>query len=148
MLHRLLITGAFIFTFFAPGVLADTVLANRTIRAQSVIGPDDIRVVPGTTPGGISDPNEVIGKEARTNIYAGRAVRLADVGAPALVKRNQIVTILYRTGPLSIIAEGRALDRGAVGERLRVLNLSSRKTVSGVVNNTGAIIVGQTRGLN
>jgi flagella basal body P-ring formation protein FlgA len=42
---------------------------------------------------------------------------------------------------LQIVTEGRALDRGAVGERIRVMNISSRATVFGTVQEDGTIQV-------
>ena len=40
-----------------------------------------------------------------------------------------------------IATEGRALDRAGVGERLRVMNLGSRNTVTGTVAEDGAVLV-------
>jgi flagellar basal body P-ring formation protein FlgA len=77
-------------------------------------------------------------------IYAGRPIRAADIGAPALVERNQIVPLVYAAGGLQITAEGRALDRGGEGDVIRVMNLSSRVQVTGIVDETGAVRVGMT----
>ena len=48
----------------------------------------------------------------------------------------------YMRGPLRIVTEGRALDRAAVGQPVRVMNLASRQTVSGTVAEDGSIEVG------
>ncbi|NIR43626.1 MAG: flagella basal body P-ring formation protein FlgA, partial [Gemmatimonadetes bacterium] len=40
---------------------------------------------------------------------------------------------------IEIMTEGRALQRAAVGETIRVMNLSSRTTVSGQVAPDGSI---------
>lgn len=55
--------------------------------------------------------------------------------------RNQIVTILFRSGLIEIEAEGRALARGATGDRIRVMNNSSKVTVLGEVLSDGTILV-------
>jgi flagella basal body P-ring formation protein FlgA len=44
---------------------------------------------------------------------------------------------------LLIATEGRALARGGAGDYLRVLNLSSRNTITGRVDKSGAVVVGQ-----
>ena len=49
----------------------------------------------------------------------------------------------YVDGPLRIVTEGRALDRAAAGEPVRVMNLASRQTVTGTVAPDGSIEVGQ-----
>ncbi|SFL75289.1 flagellar basal body P-ring formation chaperone FlgA [Shimia aestuarii] len=120
---------------------ADMVVATQTIRATSIIPAKAVALRDGTTPGVHSNLSEVIGFEARTTIYAGRPVRLADVGTPALIERNQIVVVTFVTHGLTIRAEGRSLSRAGVGERARVMNLSSRNTVSGTVMPDGSVSV-------
>ena len=122
-------------------VQADTLVAARTIPAQTLIGPDDLLLQAVDVPGGTDDALLLIGMEARTSLYAGRPVRPADVGAPALVDRNQIVPLIYDVGGLRIATEGRALGRAGAGEILRVMNLSSRATVSARVSEDGAAYV-------
>jgi flagellar basal body P-ring formation protein FlgA len=51
--------------------------------------------------------------------------------------------MIYTEGPLNIMAEGRALDRAGPGELVRVMNLSSRQVVTGLVRGSGMIEVGQ-----
>ncbi|MDR9393254.1 flagellar basal body P-ring formation chaperone FlgA [Roseovarius sp. SYSU LYC5161] len=126
----------------APPAWADYVVAAHTIRANTVLTATDIAIKPGTIPGGAA-PEDLIGKEARVSLYAGRPIRRADVGAPAIVARNQIVTLVYLQGALRILTEGRSLSRAGAGERVRVMNLSSRTTVFGRVSETGDIIVSE-----
>jgi flagella basal body P-ring formation protein FlgA len=59
-----------------------------------------------------------------------------------LVDRNQIVTLVYNLGGLEITTEGRALDRGGLGDVVGVMNLSSRKTVTGQLAEDGFVYVG------
>lgn len=120
---------------------ADIIVAARTIRPQSVIARSDLAIQPGEAAGTTGSPADLIGKEARVAIYAGRPVRPSDVGPPAVIERNQIVPILFKRGGLSITTEGRALDRAGVGEVVRVMNLSSRTTVSGHVLKDGRVEV-------
>jgi flagellar basal body P-ring formation protein FlgA len=126
-----------------PGLAAaESVIALRTIQAQSVVSEADLDHVDAVIPGAISDVALVIGQEARVTIYAGRPIRATDFGAPTLVDRNQIVQLIYAAGGLQIITEGRALGRGGAGDVIRVMNIASRSTVSGVVTDTGAVRVG------
>lgn len=126
----------------APPALADTVIAARTIRAQSMLSEADVRLVAGDVTGAYTSLSEVIGQEARVALYAGRPIRSNEVGPPALIDRNQIVVLLYRRGGLSMAAEGRALGRAGVGDRLKVMNLASRQTISGIVRADGTVTVG------
>jgi flagella basal body P-ring formation protein FlgA len=128
-------------TLAAAPVAADTLVAARTIRAQSVIMPEDLALISGDILGALGDPADALGLEARVMLYAGRPIRANDLGAPAVIERNQIVVVHYRNGPVMIAMEGRALARGAVGDRLRVMNLGSRSTISGVVTEDGRLEV-------
>ena len=120
---------------------ADIVVAARVIRANSLIDANAIVVKPTTMPGVISDPASALGMEARVAIYPGRPIRPGDIGPPALVERNQIVTLIYAQNGLSILTEGRSLSRAGEGEQARVMNLSSRKSVVGTVHSDGSVVV-------
>lgn len=128
----------------ATPALADSMVATRTIRAQSVIGPDDIAMVAAEIPGALSTPELAVGMEARVTLYAGRPVHEADISAPALVKRNQLVTLVFQTAGLTIHTEGRALERGSLGDLVHVMNLSSHLTIQGLVAPDGSVSVGPT----
>lgn len=113
------------------------------IRAQTLIGPADVALMPDgqALSGGFKSVEEAIGLEARVNLYEGRPIRPGDLGPPAIVERNQIVALNYHHAGLSIRTEGRALDRAGAGERLRVMNIKSRTTVTGTVLVDGSVNV-------
>lgn len=121
--------------------LAEIVVPIRTIRAKEVISAADLEIKDQVVPGAVTNPDDLIGQETRIALYPGRPVRAADVGPPALVDRNDLVVLVFDRRPLSITAEGRALGRGAVGDRIRVMNLSSRTTVIGFIRPDGQIEV-------
>lgn len=132
---------ALLFLLLGTPALADSVVATRTLRAQTVIAPEDLTLVAADLPGALSDPIAAYGLETQVAIYAGRPIRPEDLGQPTLVQRNQTVTLVYATGALAISTEGRALARGSEGEVVQVLNLASRTTVSGRVGPDGAVYV-------
>ncbi len=123
-------------------VFAQSVQPVRAIRSQTVLAPEDLTLVEDAVPGAIASIDEAVGKEAKTTLYPGRPILLSQLGAPALVERNAVVRMSYATGALHIVTEGRALDRAAAGEPVRVMNLASRQTVTGTVMADGSIEVG------
>ncbi|WGW04660.1 flagellar basal body P-ring formation chaperone FlgA [Tropicibacter oceani] len=123
-----------------PG-FADTVIATRTIRPQQLVSASDVRIDPTTVEGAHQSLGEVIGQEARIALYPGRAVMHGAVGEPALIDRNQVVELVYSTGGLRIVAEGRALGRGGIGERIRVMNTGSRTVLFGQIAPDGSVLV-------
>lgn len=122
--------------------LADVLVSARTLRAGTQITADDLSQVRGTPPHGAARlPSEVIGMEARVTLYAGRPIPLGSLTEPALVERNQLVSLVFNHGGLEIRADGRALGRGGEGETIRIMNLASRSTINGRVAGPGIVEV-------
>lgn len=140
MITRLLIP--LILSILTTPSAADTVVAARTIRAQTLLLPDDLTVIEGEVPGAITAIEEAVGLEAHVILYTGRPISASDIGPAAIIERNQIVSLVYSRGGLSIYADARALGRAGPGDMLRVMNLSSKTTVSGVVAPDGTVRVG------
>jgi len=138
-----MIRSAVFIVLMASPAIADTVVAARTIPARSIISIDDLLVRDLDTPGGLSVPEMAVGKEARVALYAGRPIRQADIGAPAVVERNMIIMLVYQNGGITISTEGRALDRAGPGDLIRVMNLASRATVTARIDATGNAVVSQ-----
>lgn len=136
-------TGALLITALFVGwpCAADTLVAARTIRSQTLLSPADVIVVPNDLPGELSRPEDIIGLEARVVLYEGRPISASDLGPAAIIERNQIVTLVFNKGPLSIATEARSLGRGGIGDAIRVMNLASRTTVSGTVTPDGTVVV-------
>lgn len=123
----------------ATTAFAEIAVPVRTIRANDVITAQDLVVKSANVPGAFEHPRDLVGQEARIALYAGRPIRLDDVGPPAIVDRNQIVALFFSQGGLMISTEGRALARGGVGDRIRVMNLTSRSTLFGLIRTDGSV---------
>ena len=135
-------TLALLVSILAAGpVLSESVVAARTIRAQTILTAQDLALQPVHIIGAFNDPALIVGMETRAALYAGRPVRPGDVGPPAIIDRNQIIVLVYATSSLTITTEARAMGRGGVGDRVRVLNMSSRTTVEGVIRPDGSVLV-------
>src|SRR5687768_3567629 len=95
----------------AGAVLAQSVTPVRAIRSHSVIAADDLTLAEETVPGAVAEIAAAVGQEARVTLYPGRPILTSQIGAPALIERNQLVRMTFANGALSIATEGRALDR-------------------------------------
>jgi flagellar basal body P-ring formation protein FlgA len=135
------ILGLLLSVLTASSAWAENVVATRTIRANSILTEQDLTMKPAHLPGAFDDPALLIGMETRVVLYAGRPVLEGDVGPPSIIDRNQIVLLIYKAAGLTITTEARALGRGGVGDRLRVLNISSRLTVEGEIRPDGSVLV-------
>lgn len=121
--------------------LADSVVPTRTIRANAIITDLDVTMKAMLTKNGFDRALDVIGQEAKTTLYAGRPILFDDVGPPALVTRNQIVSLRFETAGLLITTEGRSLERGGIGDRVRIMNMDSRATLFGQIQADGSVHV-------
>lgn len=127
--------------FSAPPLCAEIVVPNRTLRPGDIVTIDAVRVVDGEYEASFDKIMDVVGQEARTALYANRPILFSQLGPPALIERNQIVQVRFSGNRLMISTEGRALERGGVGDRVKVMNLSSRATLFGFVQPDGQIAV-------
>jgi len=126
----------------AHPALAGSVVAVRAIRAQTVVTAADLDIAEEDAPGAVTDIMAIVGLETKVTLYPGRPILPSQLGPPALVERNQVVRMVFKDGPLAISTDGRTLDRGGEGERIRVMNLGSRQIVTGAVAADGSIEVG------
>lgn len=130
-------------SLLAPCALwAETVVPITTIRPNTILTLQDLKVENISVSGGFSNPADIAGMEARVVLYAGRPILRDSVAPPAIVNRNEIVKLVYSRGALEIVTAGRALDRGSVNELIRVMNLNSRTMVVGRVTKNGYISIG------
>jgi flagellar basal body P-ring formation protein FlgA len=74
-----------------------------------------------------------VGMQMRKGLRAGQALRVADLGKPDLVQRDGNVTLIYEAAGIYLTARGKAVDNGTEGDTVTVLNLQSKRTISGTV---------------
>ena len=89
----------------------------------------------------IIDPADAVGKSARRPLRPGRALRAGDLRRPVAVAKGALVTMVYSADGLLLTASGRALEAGAKGDVIRVVNTHSHQTVEALVARAGEVIV-------
>lgn len=89
----------------------------------------------------ILDPAEIVGLTPKRYLRDGVPLRPADLRPPLLVRKGSLVTLILRTDRMLITARARAIDSGARGEVVRVLNPRSKNTIEGVVAGPGLITI-------
>ncbi|MBR0846853.1 flagellar basal body P-ring formation protein FlgA [Bradyrhizobium diazoefficiens] len=85
--------------------------------------------------------DRTIGMQLRRPMRAGTPIRVADVIKPDFVQRDQNVTIIYQVPGLYLTTRGKALDSGAEGDTVSVLNVQTKRTLTGVVTARGQVTV-------
>lgn len=84
---------------------------------------------------------DLLGKETRRILLKDRPVPSGSVSEPRVVKRGDEVTISLKKGGLSLTATGKALQDGAVGETIRIINLGSHKPLTATIAGQGHVLV-------
>ncbi len=77
--------------------------------------------------------NEITGKILTQNLAPGTILTQHLLKTPMAIKRGQLVTLIAKNSAIEVRAEGKALSRGAVGDRIRVKNLKTQRIIEGVI---------------
>jgi flagella basal body P-ring formation protein FlgA len=131
------------FTGSAVEIVEAAVLA-RGIERNEVIKSSDVAIErrPKAEVGNdAAGRDNAVGMQARRQLRAGQALRVTDLAKPDLVTRDQNVTLIYESSGLYLTIRGKAMEGGTEGDVVNVLNLQSKRTVSGVVVGRGQVSV-------
>lgn len=134
---RLRFTGTAIETVEAA-VLARDVDRNTLLKFSDVVMERRPKAEVGNDAAG---RDRVIGMQTRRQLRAGQPLHTTDLTKPDLVQRDQAVTLVYQTAGIYITVRGKAAEAGTEGDVVAVLNLQSKRTVSGVVVGRGQVAV-------
>jgi flagella basal body P-ring formation protein FlgA len=89
----------------------------------------------------VAVPAEAAGRAVRRAVRAGAPLRAADLAKPELVQKNETVMLHYEVPGIVITMRGKALDSGAEGEMVGVLNVNTKRTIQGIVTGPGRVSV-------
>ncbi len=87
------------------------------------------------------DPIHLVGKSPRRPVRAENPVLSNELRQPVLVPRNSLVTIRLQTARMVLTARGRAMESGAKGDVIRVVNTKSNQIISASVTEPGTVEV-------
>jgi flagella basal body P-ring formation protein FlgA len=95
-------------------------------------------------PGVVTNVEQAVGLAARRQLSAGKALRSDDLQKPELVARNESVSISYEVPGILLTMRGQALEAGAQGDVINVLNAQSKKTIQATITGPGRVSVAAT----
>lgn len=136
--------------------LAEVPVLKRSVRAGEVIKAEDIelRDYPKSRSRSdtVLDVASLVGKSPERVISAGRPVRSMELEQPRVVKKNDLVKMVYNQGAMSISTSGQAMSDGIKGSMINVKNIASNKIVQAMVQDANTVVIGsgemQTSSLN
>lgn len=123
----------------------EAVVPARIIERGAIITAEDLKIAnlprSRVTENSPRDIDAIVGMAAKRRLMTGRGIRITDLEHPRLVKRNDIVTIVYNSAGLSLKSKGRALADAIRGKTISILNVQSKRTIEAVVTGTGIVSV-------
>jgi flagella basal body P-ring formation protein FlgA len=134
-------TGTYAETFEAA-VLARPLAAGEVVRAVDVT---IVRRPKAEFQANIiTSAEQAIGLAARRAMRPGDVLRQTDLAKPELVGRNDNVTITYNVPGITLTMRGKALEGGAQGDTISVLNVQSKRSIQATVAGPGHVVVTAT----
>ncbi len=121
----------------------DAVMVEHPVERGEVLKASDLTVArrPKADGPAITDINAAVGLAARHPVRPGQPLHESDLMKPAIVQRNDTVTIIYEAPGLTLTLRGQAQDAGALGDTINVVNVQSKRVVQGVVSAPGRVTV-------
>ncbi|MBL4894152.1 MAG: flagellar basal body P-ring formation protein FlgA, partial [Emcibacter sp.] len=81
----------------------------------------------------IRQKDQLIGMTPRRGLKSQSPIRLSDLTRPEIVRRGKMISILFKSGKISLSAIGKAIESGGLGDIIRVMNSKSHKTIDAVI---------------
>jgi flagella basal body P-ring formation protein FlgA len=113
--------------------MIDIPVPNRRIAPGDTITEADIawismpadRVALGV----VTELADMMGKSPRRPLRAQQLVRAGDLVEAVAITKGSLVTVALEGGNMSLTVQGKALQNGAIGDTIRVVNTMSNRTL-------------------
>lgn len=85
--------------------------------------------------------DDLVGMTPKRALNVGQPIRSNDVGRLEQVTKNSLITMVAQAPGMTITTTGRALEGGAIGDVIQVMNLQSKKTIQATVTGSSMVQV-------
>ena len=126
-------------------VLGEIYVPARNIDKGELITPDMLKTITvrmnRVKPMFVTEKDKLVNKEAKKYLKEGKIVTDRDIGEKILIKKNDLITVVYKTDKMQITARGQARQDGVKGERIEVENTKSKKVLVGTVVDAETVYI-------
>ncbi len=126
-------------------VYADVVVARQYLKKHHEIREADLQILNRNIsllpPDVVTEAKDIVGKRATFSINSNEVLRTGMVEEPPLVRKGDRVILMVESPFFRITAMGESKEEGRRGERVKLLNLSSKKEVYGRVLDSKTVAV-------
>jgi flagella basal body P-ring formation protein FlgA len=128
--------------------MAQVPVPNRLISAGEIVAAADLDwksvQIGRLANNSLTDAQQLVGHMAKKPLKAGQVLRVSDVVMAPVVKKNDLVRLVVQTGLMTLSVQGKVMQDAAVGQTVRVVNVTSNRQLSGTVVDSGTVAVGMS----
>ena len=125
----------------------DVLVAAHGLRRGALLAGSDVRAerrdVLRMPYGHVADPARIVDMRLSRSLAAGVALNPGMLAERLLVERGRSVTLVARSGVISIRASATALEDGVAGDTVRVRSLASGRVINATVETAGIVVVAE-----
>src|SRR5579872_3151869 len=124
--------------------MVDAAVLTRPVDRSELLKSSDVvteRRPKAEVGGDAATRAQAVGMQARKPLRAGQPLKATDLAKPDLVQRDESVTLIYEAAGLYLTMRGKAMENGTEGDTVNVLNLQSKRTVTGTVVARGQVAI-------
>lgn len=126
-------------------IIKEIPVLSRRVPIGEEIAEEDLKWIEISTDrmgrGVVEDAGDLLGQSPKRSIKPGVPIRFRDIQKPLLVRKGSLVKLVVQTPFMHISTTGKALDSGAAGDTIRILNTSSKQVVQAVVDARNRALV-------
>ena len=126
-------------------IYKNVLVSARQVQKNAVLTASDIKLVKydlaNLSYGYFEEIKDGIGMKLKRRVLAGAVLTPAMLKKPQIISRGQKVTMMVQSGSMVVRMTGKALGSGAVGERIKIMNVKSRQKLEGIITTTGEVEV-------
>ncbi|MBL8709002.1 MAG: flagellar basal body P-ring formation protein FlgA [Rhodospirillaceae bacterium] len=111
----------------AGTTIRDSDLEWTSIRADRLIG------------NVVTDPRQLLGMTTKRPLRSNQILRNSDLALTPAVRKNSLVTLALQSGQMSLSVAGKVLEDAALGQSVRVMNVTSKKELVGIVRDPATV---------
>jgi flagella basal body P-ring formation protein FlgA len=117
----------------------------RTVSKGEVLQEGDLaQIETDDARNGITDPTEIVGKQAVHSLHAGKAIQAAQIKPPVMIKRGETVQVVSRSGAVRVRTFLIAKRDGRLGETIPLEELDGKETLNATVTGRLQVEIGET----
>jgi flagella basal body P-ring formation protein FlgA len=89
----------------------------------------------------VTDSRQLVGMTTKRPLRTGQMLRGSDLVMTPAIRKNTLITLALQSGQMNLTVTGRALEDAAIGQSIRVVNVNSKKELTGIVRDASTIVI-------